>query len=331
MQKIVVLAIISLLVITGCQTINVEEVPRNDFKVHTYYVVPADKSFSQDNANRVWRSIFEMQRWYQTASGGLTFEILDEENIIEVYFTDRETEYYQEDWWNLLLEEMKDKGHPIQIPGTIAIIWIEGIPQVTATAMALGGHGCEGECGAALMPVHTIVTQTWPPVDMGIALHEMGHTFGLSHPIDESDFPLSAEDEALLYSVMCQSTIRAGTSNTEHGFLTFEKSILLSNPFLKQEVPLFQDFWQTNIINYPVTGPAPEPQINIEMVNSSTVSFSTNIDDARLYYWYFGEGSTSSEAAPTHHYNGANWYNVTLMVTDNNHMATRVSKFVQIQ
>ena len=331
MQKIVVIAIIGLLVIPSCQTINVEELPRNDFKVHTYYVVPADKSFSQDNANRVWRSIFEMQRWYQTASGGLTFEILDEENIIEVYFTENETEFYEEDWWNLLLEEMNDNGHPIQTPGTIAIIWIEGIPQVTATAMALGGHGCEGECGAALMPVHTIIAQTWPPVDMGIALHEMGHTFGLSHPIDESDFPLSTEDEALLYSVMCQSTIRAGTSNTEHGFLTFEKSILVNNPFLKADVTLYQDFWQTNIINYPVTGPIPEPQINFEMVNSNTVRFSTNVDDALLYYWYFGDGTISNEATTTHQFNFSGLYNVTLMVTSKNHMANRVSQFVQIQ
>ena len=292
--------------------------------------MPTDKSYSQDNANRVWRAVFEMQRWYQTASGGLTFEILDEENIIDVYFTDRETEYYQEDWWNLLLEEMKDKGEPIQSPGTIAIIWIEGIPQVTSTAMALGGHGCDGECGAAIMPIHTLIAQTWPPADMGISLHEMGHTFGLSHPIDESNLPLSTEDEQLLYSVMCQSTIRAGTSNTEHGFLTFEKSILVNNPFLKRDVTVFQDFWQTNILNYPVTGTAPEPLINVQMVNSNTVSFSTNVNDALLYYWYFGDGTISNESTTTHQFNFSGLYNVTLMVTSKNYMANRVSQFVQI-
>ena len=330
MQKIVVLALTGLVLVTGCLNIKEEEVPRNDFKVHAYYVVPIDKSYSQDNANRVWRAVFEMQRWYQTATGGLTFEILDEENIIDVYFTDRETEYYQEDWWNLLLDEMKDKGEPIQSPGTIAIIWIEGIPQVTATAMALGGHGCDGECGAAIMPIHTLIAQTWPPADMGIDLHEMGHTFGLSHPIDESDFPLSTEDEQLLYSVMCQSTIRAGTSNAEHGFLTFEKSILVNSPFLKPDVTVFQDFWQTNIINYPVTGTEPEPLINVQMVNSNTVSFSTNVNDALLYYWYFGDGTISNEATTTHQFNFSGLYNVTLMVTSKNHMANRVSQFVQI-
>ena len=331
MQKKVVFAIISLLMFNGCLTINEDEVPRNDFKVHTYYVVPADMSFSQTNANRTWRAIFEMQRWYQTATGGLTFELLDEENIIEVYFADRESTYYAEDWWNLLLEEMRGKGEPIQSPGTIAMIWIEGITEISETATALGGPSCDGDCGAALMPVQTLIADTWPPADMGLAFHEMGHTFGLNHPVEEADLPLPAEDQAKLYSVMCQAPIRAGTSSSEHGFLTFEKSRLFNNSFLKLNVGGYQDFWQTKIINYPVTGPAPEPIINFEIVNSNSVSFSTNIDDALLYYWYFSDGSISNEPSPTHDFNFSGLYNITLMVTDKNHMASRVSQYVQIQ
>lgn len=331
MQKIVTLLAISLLMITGCEPIPVEEPLRNDFKVHTYYVVPADMNFSQDNANRVWRAIFEMQRWYQTATGGLTFELLDEENIMEVYFADRESAYYEEDWWNLLLTEMEDKGQPIQSPGTIAMIWIEGITQINETAVALGGHSCDGECGAALMPVQTIITQTWPPADMGIALHEMGHTLGLSHPVEEADLPLPAEDQLILASVMCQANIRTGSTNLEHGFLTYEKGKLADSPFLKPDIVLYQDFWQTMIINYPVTGPVPEPEVEYQLLNTRTASFSTNITGALRYYWHFGDGTTSSEVSPTHQFNTSNWYNVTLLVTDKNQMANRVSKFVQIQ
>ena len=100
---------------------------------------------------------------------------------------------------------------------------------------------------------------------------------------------------------------------------------------MKPNVAGNQDFWQTNIINYPVTGPIPEPLINFEMVNSTTVSFSTNNEYALLYYWYFGDGSISNDPAPTHKFNFNGLYNVTLMVTDKNHMANRVSQFVQIQ
>ena len=333
MQKIVFLGIIGLLFISGCEFINnkEDEGPRNDFKVHTYYVVPADMSFSQDNANRVWRAIFEMQRWYQTATGGLTFEILDEENIVEVYFAERASTYYAEDWWTLLLTEMKDKGHPVQNPGTIAMMWIEGITQINETATALGGPGCDGECGAALMPIQTIIADTQPPADMGIAFHEMGHTFGLSHPVEEADLPLPTEDQPILSSVMCQATIRVGTSNGEHGFLTHEKSRLINNSFLKPNVIGYQDYWQTKIINYPVTGPTPEPVITFNLDNSRTVSFSTNIDDALLYYWYFSDGTISNDPSPTHEFNFTGLYNITLMVTDKNHMASRVSQYVQIQ
>ena len=332
MQKIVAFAITGLLLFNSCQLLNKEEEPpRNDYKVHTYYIVPADMSFSQDNANRVWRAIFEMQRWYEIATGGVTFEFLDEENVIEVYFADKTSTYYEEDWWNLLLTEMKDNGHPIQSPGTLAIMWIEGISELSPTATALGGSSCDGECGAALMPVNTIIAQTWPPVDMGIAFHEMGHTLGLSHPVDEADLPLSPEDEPLLFSVMNQAALRAGTTNTEHGFLTFEKSRLINNPFLKPNVPGYQDFWQTKIINYPVTGPAPEPDISYEMVGPRIVSFSTNIDDGLLYYWTFRDGTTSNEPSPIHDFSNSGLYNITLMVTGKNHMAQRVSKYVQIQ
>jgi hypothetical protein len=330
MQKIVLLAIIGLLFISACEIIPEVEEPRNDYKVHAYYVVPADQSFSQTNANRVWRSVFEMQSWYQTATGGLTFEVLDEENIMEVYFADRESTYYEDDWWDLLLTEMKDKGEHVQNHGTIAMIWVEGINQVSENATALGGASCEGDCGAAIMPIHTIIGPTSPVVDMGLVFHEMGHALGLSHAVEEEDLPLTTEEEIMLYSVMCQDALRAGTSNDQHGFLTTEKSILISNPFLKKNVDTFQGISGTNILNYPVTGQAPEPIIESILEGTNTVRFSTNISDALLYYWNFSDGSISNEPSPTHTFSSNGLYNVSLMITGTNNMASRVNQYIQI-
>jgi len=331
MQKIVVLAIMSLLLVIGCQRNNEIEPPRNDFKVHTYYVVPADKSYSEDSANRVWRAIYEIQAWYQIASGGVTFEILDEENVIEVYFAERESSYYEGDWWNLLLKEMRDKGNPVQSYGTIAMLWIQGISQVTETAIALGGTSCEGNCGTAIMPMHTIVGPTWPIVDMGIAFHEMGHTFGLSHPVEKEDLPLPTEQLPILWSVMCQLTVRQGNSDSEHGFLTYEKTSLIANPFLKSEVNLYQNLSRTNIINYPETTLVPEPTLEYEMLDANTVRFSTDYADALLYYWNFSDGSTTNEISPTHSFNSNGLYNVSLLVTDDFGMAGRVNKYIEIK
>ena len=329
MQKIVGFIFTTILIITGCVT-TIEPEPIIDFKVETYYIIPADKSFSDDNAGRVARAIFEMQRWYQAATGGLTFELAENENTIEVYFAQQSSDYYQEDWWNLLLNEMQEQGHALNQRGVVAILWVEGIDQISATATAQGGNGCNGDCGTAILPMHTIIAQTWPPTNMGISFHEMGHALGLSHPIEAQDLPLPVEDMPMLYSVMCQSEVREGTTNNEHGFLTFEKAQLEQSRFMKKGVELYQDYWNTNIINYPETGPAPDPTISFS-VSGRSVSFNSNISGAKHYYWYFSDGSTSNEESPTHSFEFSGLYNVTLMVTGQNNMAARVSQFVQLQ
>jgi hypothetical protein len=331
MQKKVLVWAIGLFILIGCQPLDIEDTrPRNDFKIHTYYVVPADKNYSDNNITSVWRGVFEAQKWFQTATGGLTFEILDQDNIVEVYFAQHPSSYYEEDWWSLLLSEIRDYGGPIESPGTIALIWVEGITQITDETLSLGGWSCDRECGAAILPISTLLGPTSLPTDMGVVFHEIGHTLGLSHPVEQSDLPLSDADEVMLYSVMCQSDLRAGTSSSEHGFLTSEKAALAQNPFLKPNVTVYQDMWSTNIINYPVLGPVPKPTIEYEIVNASTVKFTSNIEDGLLYYWYFGDGTTSTEASPTHSYNRAALYNVTLMITNENYMAGRVSQYINL-
>lgn len=330
MSRFFALSFFGLLLVSSCQIVETQA-PLNDYKVHAYYVIPTDMRFSDDNANRVGRAIIEMQRWYQTATGGLTFELLDEENIIGVYFADHESSYYEGDWWNLLLNEMKSKGNPIESAGTIAMIWVEGIQQVADNATAVGADMCNGKCGAAILPMHTIIGITWPPTDLGVSLHEMGHTLGLTHPVEESDLPLAIEEEPILYSVMCQATVRKGISSAEHGFLTNEKTILIENPFLKPFVEIYQDYWLTKIINYPVTGPIPEAKITSSEVGFHTYKFESIAIDGLLYYWYFGDGSTSNEPTPTHEFRSSGLFNVTLMVTDSHQMSNRVSKFVEIQ
>ena len=315
---------------TGCKK-EVEPAINYDFKVQAFYVVPTNKNTSEDNILRVARSVIEMQRWFQTATGGLTFEFVNDNELVYVYYARRPDTYYEGNWWNLLLDELEPTTLPVGKEGTIALFWVEGMTQVDESATARGGISCGGNCGIAMMPMHTLIAQTTPPVDMGLPLHELGHALGLEHPLDEEDLPLPPEANAMLYSVMNQSSIRAGTNNVQHGLLTFEKAALSANPFMKEIVLYNQDLWRTNILNYPVTGAVPEPEIIAEQAGARTVKFSTNISDALRYYWIFGDGTTSYEAEPEHVFEANGFYNVTLMVTSPQQMAGRTSVFVDVQ
>jgi hypothetical protein len=332
MRKSVLYGLLVYSFLLGCNNnpMQPSPVPINDFKVHGYYIVPAGGDYYEENATRVLRAMLETQRWFQVATGGLTFEFLDEIGIYSIYVTDHPIEYYQEDWWGLLLSEMREKGHPVESSGTILMMWVEGLTSISDEAYALGGWSCEGTCGAAILPISSVQAPTLVSPDLGAVFHELGHALQLEHPVEESDLPLNPDEEDVLYSVMCQGNIRAGTSNSDHGFLTTEKSALSKNPFMKEGIELRQDIWTTRIINYPVLGPEPEPIIQFEIVNSTTVKFSSNIENGIYYYWYFGDGSTSFEKEPTHTYRLGAFYNVTLMVTTDDFMAARTNQFVNV-
>ena len=158
----------------------------------------------------------------------------------------------------------------------------------------------------------------------------MGHMMGLEHPVEEADLPLSEEDLPLLSSVMAPASIRTGSSNYEHGFLTTEKEILKNSPFMKYDVPVYQRYWTTNIINHPPVGPEPDPGFSYQLDNSRRVQFSVNAPENHEFYWYFGDGWTSTEREPVHVYD-AGTFSVTLLVTSPGNMSARVSQYVQVQ
>ena len=326
--------IFSFFVFNSCLVIDSaidQPVPANDFKVLPLYVVPADHNYNNDNAVRVWRAVYATQNWFQIATGGLTFELLDEENVFQVYIADHTVDYYSDDWWNLLLEELLAKGYPVQNKGTILMMFVEGINDLGGDELALGGWSCEGDCGAAILPISTLVAPTTLPVDMGTVFHELGHAFGLNHPVVQADLPLSGEEEVMLYSVMCQSDLRKGISNADHGLLTSEKAALAKNPFLKENVFTNQDIPSSRIINYPVLGEVPTPEITFENLSGTSVQLSSNIEDGLLYYWYFGDGTVSTAKNPVHSFNNYGWYNVTLMVTTGQYMAAQTNSFIEIK
>ena len=60
-----------------------------------------------------------------------------------------------------------------------------------------------------------------------------------------------------------------------------------------------------------------EPESNfIYSINDMDVNFTELSLGAQTYNWQFGDGNTSSQAAPSHTYAAAGSYNATLTVTD---------------
>ncbi len=55
----------------------------------------------------------------------------------------------------------------------------------------------------------------------------------------------------------------------------------------------------------------------VSSVNGSTVMFTNTSSNATSYFWNFGDGSTSSDANPTHIYTGDGMFPVTLTATNN--------------
>ncbi len=78
-------------------------------------------------------------------------------------------------------------------------------------------------------------------------------------------------------------------------------------------------------------------QLPISVLTPHAIQFSSatsSVASGRTiasYFWEFGDGTTSTQASPSHNYGGAASYNVTLTITDSAGKTGRVTKTVQVQ
>ena len=295
---------------------------RDGHKLAVYYVIPSDLTYEPALFDRLVTASLDIQSWYQCATGGLTWTF-DYPEIVRVYYALQTHDYYKAngDWWGSLLPEMEARGYPIWETGTVTALLARG-----AGWWAGAAQWCSGQCGVVLLGVESFPefndpaysggecpggqgVDAWPCTPEGAYAHELGHTVGLLHPIDN---PPTA---AYAYHSIMQSHWNypdwAGPTESPWGFLTPERATIQTNPFLTAGIDLRQTHEGCDIVNLPPNGPAPTAQYSFS-VTGLDVQFTNLSVGAVRYYWSFGDSTTSNEVNPVHTFDAPNVYTVRL-------------------
>jgi len=319
-----------LLVFSQCS--NEDNVPAKfgNFDVAFYYVVPADEDPNSFSISNIDRYAYRMQSWYQHATGGITFKLSPDESgeIVKTYQARHEKEFYQDDWWNLLIEEMRAAGLAVNQTGTIASIWVEGVDFLEDGVKGLGQELCEGRCGVAMMGVQRMFGPGQQN-NIIIPIHELGHAFGLFHPIESAGAQVDGTAFTLLSSVMTPYLLITNPVISQLGLLTWEKEILYANPFLKKDLQVSQELTQHRILNYPVTDSLPTTNFGAQITGREIQILDSTANVAH-YFWDFGDGHTSNLSNPSHTYELPARYFIRLKATSPGFMTARGFKIVEI-
>jgi len=290
-----------------------------------YYAVPMDIPFDPAVFERIQAASRDIQAWYQVATGGVTWELAFPE-VVRVYNAQQPRQFYQAtgNWWGSLLPEMGSAGLPIWSPGTVVVIWAHG-----AGWWAGGAQGCGVDCGVVLLGVELFPAfnnpafsgdicpdsdgegmEAWPCVPVGAYAHELGHSLGLIHPIDDpATAPVAGHS---IMQTHWNYPDQAPLAERPWGLLRNERASVLSNPFMKSGVDLIQSHQDADIaVNLPASDSVPLADFAVE-VAANEVRFTNTTQGAARYYWTFGDYGASDDATPTHKYAKPGTYSVTL-------------------
>lgn len=301
--------------------------------VNVYYAVPADVVKDWDVQAAIESSAHDLQAWYQTASGGWTWEFANSPAVV-LYEAEQTSAYYRnhDDWWGSLLPEMQGKGLPIWAPGIVTVVWAHG-----AGWWAGANQGCQGECGVALLGVELFPQfndplvsggscpdpdgqggEAWPCTPVGAFAHELGHTVGLIHPADDPQTaPYAAHS---LMQTHWNYPDEAPGEEQPWGFLRTERQQLRESPFMKKGIrsrQVYQD--RETAVNLPPSGDPPYTTFDSSTAGGRLSTINHSAEDLDTF-WTFGDYQTSHEYSPVHWYQETGGYEVILRTTNANGM-----------
>jgi hypothetical protein len=200
----------------------------------------------------------------------------------------------------------------------VALLGVEAFPEFNNPDFS-GGEcpDADGQGGEA-----------WPCTPVGAYAHELGHTLGVIHPMDNP-----ATVAVASHSIMqthWHYPDEAPPSDRPWGFLRSERQLIRMNPFMKTDVELKQIHQNIDVaVNLPPGDTTPLTDFNIDITRYKT-TFINNSQGGTLHYWTFGDHGISNEIAPIHTYLEDGVYTVILRVSNEQSMMKAISSTIEI-
>jgi hypothetical protein len=179
--------------------------------VRAVYIIPSDHAYRHDYAFALERAIENVRTWYQLQMGGKTFVL--PKPVVQVVYSEHSAAWYSTTaagnyaalwfWFNAIADAFALTGGRFEDPNARWLYYLDADTACGQVAGAAAGvalfpandlRGLVGEANVPACPFDqpdTAGVCRW----VGGTGHELGHTFGLPHPVP---CPGGSDDSALM-------------------------------------------------------------------------------------------------------------------------------------
>lgn len=301
---------------------------RSQHRVEYYYLYTTEFSPDQDEMEAISAALFDVQAWYQVATGGLTF-IISNPNAPIVMALQHNSAYYSSNFVGIIYEEIYNNGGPLDEEGeVIKLFFVKGGGGMAAGANACNFTGGTAWIGMDIFPEFNtgdyfdcpggVGGDAWPCTPLGAIAHELGHTFSLPHP--DTYNPLDIALHSVMQSHWFYPYYYATEDEAPWSILSVERETVQGCPFLTiTDILIPQPYDELPVCNLPANGSTPTAEFSYS-TNGTEVTFENESNGAFLYYWTFGNGDVSTEENPEYDFGEDGIYDVRLRATGTNGM-----------